>query len=118
MELMPAVLGVLKAAVTKVADCTFGQLLNRKNSRDRIDAIKFQLKTNRQVETFFPLLGQLREIFLENRSLLQDPENITFFTTWLRHSLLESPVPCSMGGEFWTLQKIRQLRSDVEKLKV
>jgi hypothetical protein len=88
----------------------------RSHLHKQVESIKFQLRTNRNVRSYFPLLGVLRRMFVNDPAMLEKGDNKVFFVTWLQHPVLELGWP--IGGEFWNSTKIAQLYRDLDDLRV
>jgi len=110
------IVDVAKTVIEKLTGAAGDRFSKHKELRQRIENIKRHLKANRYVRTYFPLLGELRTIFIENPTLLEKGDNKRFFSTWLQHPVLE--LGWTIGSEFWTKAKIIQIYEDLDGLKV
>ena len=108
--LLNAAKSILDRAATHFNDL-LGQ---RSHLHKEVESIKFQIRTNRNVRSYFPLLYRIRQIFLTDPALLDKGDNKVFFVTWLQHPVLE--LGWTIGSEFWNQDKIAQLYRDLDDL--
>jgi hypothetical protein len=115
-DLLSAVGGVAKWAGTKLAEVQLTRRKKRVELRREIQAITFQLRMNRDVRSYTPLLVQLRNLFAAHPELMQDPDNCAFYSEWLRQPFIEFGI--SPGGEQWPRTRIEKLHRDLRDLHV
>lgn len=90
-------------------------LSEKKRIKGNFLEIKNSIHNTTIANNLFPELSKLKRFFVRYPKFLKKPANNYFFQKWLMHPLVEEEF---RGSGFWDEKRIREMITDLDKMKI